>query len=208
MNSTFRTHDIIGPAKPDSVFAEKADEQAALEDCLRFAPYAVVRRCQPRDGLVPLGVRGPQRHQRYAAWIKSEEVFLARRPEELRLMAGSYAFPALRALALLQERWAALPYTWGPTGSVGFALATGAPSVTLTSDLDILLRASHPMTKMHAVELFTDTLFLPARVDVQVETPVGSFALEEFAKPQGVVLLRTSVGSLLTETPWSSMVNA
>ncbi|MDU7867214.1 MAG: malonate decarboxylase holo-[acyl-carrier-protein] synthase, partial [Pantoea sp.] len=43
---------------------------------------------------------------------------------------------------------------------------------------------------------------LPCRVDTQVETPLGAFALNEWLR-EGRVLLKTATGPRLTASAWS-----
>ena len=42
-----------------------------------------------------------------------------------------------------------------------------------------------------------------ARIDMQVETPFGAFALREWLRTGGAVLLKTSHGPVLTNDAWS-----
>ncbi|MEZ2696443.1 phosphoribosyl-dephospho-CoA transferase MdcG domain-containing protein, partial [Hafnia alvei] len=42
---------------------------------------------------------------------------------------------------------------------------------------------------------------LPCRTDVQVETPLGAFALTEWLRDKRV-MLKTSTGPVLTRDPW------
>jgi hypothetical protein len=60
------------------------------------------------------------------------------------------AFALLQAVAPLCE---ATGYVWGPTGSAGFELASGCPTVTQTSDLDLLMRAPDPLDRTSAKTL-------------------------------------------------------
>ena len=41
-----------------------------------------------------------------------------------------------------------------------------------------------------------------ARLDVQVETPLGAFALAEWSRSGGSVLLKTPAGPRLVADPW------
>jgi hypothetical protein len=52
--------------------------------------------------------------------------------------------PVQVALQLSQQAW---PWTWGITGSTGYALATGIPVIHADSDLDLLIRAPQPISR-------------------------------------------------------------
>jgi phosphoribosyl-dephospho-CoA transferase len=43
---------------------------------------------------------------------------------------------------------------------------------------------------------------LPVRVDIQVETPFGAFALLEYVRETSCVMLRTPDGPRLVRDPW------
>jgi phosphoribosyl-dephospho-CoA transferase len=94
-----------------------------------------------------------------------------------------------------------LGLAWGPTGSVGFELATGTAVVGPASDLDVVVRAPEPWSHVRARELADDLARLPVRVDTQLDTPSGAVALAEYARG-GRVLLRTPDGPKLTNDPW------
>jgi phosphoribosyl-dephospho-CoA transferase len=51
--------------------------------CLARAPLVVVRRARLRGGWLPVGVRGPSRRERFAAWLSPEMVASRIRPEDL-----------------------------------------------------------------------------------------------------------------------------
>ena len=78
------------------------------------------------------------------------------------------------ALQLAQQSW---PWTWGITGSTGYALATGIPVIHSDSDLDLLIRAPRAVSP----EAFTGWQGQLSRAlwraDTQEDTPDGGFAL-------------------------------
>ncbi len=108
---------------------------------------------------------------------------------------------ALRILDTLDELFSSLGLVWGPTGSVGFELATGVAAVGTASDLDVVVRAPEPWPLEYAREVADDLARLPARVDVQLDAPAGAVMLAEYARG-GRVLLRTPDGPRLTWDPW------
>jgi phosphoribosyl-dephospho-CoA transferase len=167
----------------------------------------VVRRAPVRPDGIPVGIRGHRRDQRFAAVVRPADILTRVPPERLTREWRSPPPDRLAAIPALKAFWQLLaqdlPLSWGPTGSVGFELATGQPVASVTSDLDIFLAAPRRLSPNQAatlVALFDD---LPARADVQVETAAGCFALREFAAAAPApILLRTLSGPRLVRDPW------
>ena len=88
---------------------------------------------------------------------------------------------------------------WGPTGSVGFELATGVPTATTESDLDllVLLPDGSPGAMTLLIALHRELRSLAARVDCQIETPCGAVALAELVSGQSDIMVRTAAGPRL-----------
>jgi phosphoribosyl-dephospho-CoA transferase len=178
---------------------------------LRRAPWVVVRRASVREGLIPIGVRGAARSMRFAAWLPPGEVREALSPRELAARRGWRAHPraaqvpALAALGRVEEclQRAGLASFWGPTGSVGFELASGCATATPHSDLDLMLHADAPLASEAAAAVLSEFLSLPARVDVLLETPYGAVALAEYVSAPRPILLRTATGVRLSSDPWA-----
>lgn len=176
------------------------------------APYAVVRRALAADGFVAIGLRGAERSQRYGAWVHLDDIETAVPPEALAQrgpLAERAALPAFTALAALQRDTTGTlsEFVWGPTGSTGFELATRAPTVTLSSDLDVLIRAPEKLSHHAAIQLLS---YLQAiaqcagiRVDAQLETPAGGIALAEWAAGKARVMARHARGPQLIADPWA-----
>jgi len=115
------------------------------------------------------------------------------------------ALPCLRTLARVAGALNTLPLAWGVTGSVGFALASGFDVLRFDSDLDLIARAPS-VVDVDALRFVAALLRdLEARVDVQVETSVGAFALQEWMRTGGPVLLKTNCGPVLVDDPWSTL---
>jgi phosphoribosyl-dephospho-CoA transferase len=73
------------------------------------------------------------------------------------------------------------------------------------SDLDLIVRAPS-VVDVDALRFVAALLRdLEARVDVQVETSVGAFALQEWMRTGGPVLLKTNCGPVLVDDPWSTL---
>jgi phosphoribosyl-dephospho-CoA transferase len=183
---------------------------AWVEPALRRAPWVVVRRGYVRDGMIPVGVRGRARHERFAAWLAEDEIADRLAPEDL---TGSVhvidrarrdAMPALTALARVAPILEARGLRWGPGGSVGFEIATGVSTATSSSDLDLILRQDCRFEPGTAADLLAilAAAATPARIDVMIETPCGGVSLAELAAMPAQVLLRTPDGVRLVADPW------
>jgi phosphoribosyl-dephospho-CoA transferase len=115
------------------------------------------------------------------------------------------AFALLEAIAPLCD---SSGYVWGPTGSAAFELASGSPTVTQTSDLDLVMRAPEPLDRAAAKTLF-DALSQAAhdhgmRIDMQIQTQDGAFSLAEYVHPGARVMLRCADGPRLVADPWQT----
>jgi phosphoribosyl-dephospho-CoA transferase len=180
-----------------------------VERSLQEAPFVVVRRANLFDGMIPVGVRGSLRKQRFAAYLAPESICNRITPEQLTPARGWLAnaraeeIPALKVLARLKEELPDFPLTYGPIGSIGFELASGLPIATSTSDLDLLIRATERVSMQLAQELVTIFSGSPCRVDAQLETPCGGVALTEYASGQRPLLLRQDDGPVLVDDPWT-----
>ena len=175
---------------------------------LARAPWVVVRRVRTQAGLIPVGVRGRTRGERFAAKLAMEAVAARVSPEDLaaartwRHMPRGRQLGSLRVLDAVDELFASLDLVWGPTGSVGFELATGVAAASAASDLDIVVRAPEFWPLDRALDVVEDLALLPARVDAQLDTPAGAVTLAEYVRG-GRVLVRTPDGPRLIYDPWS-----
>ncbi|QXH53939.1 malonate decarboxylase holo-ACP synthase [Pseudomonas fakonensis] len=113
--------------------------------------------------------------------------------------------PALDALASIIPVLATTGLHWGPTGGVGYHLATGLDVLHAGSDLDVLLRTPTPFTRQAARNLLDILDCAPCRIDLQLETPAGAIALREWAGPANRVLLKSASGARLVSDPWSAL---
>ena len=170
-------------------------------------PWVVVRRGRISDGLIPVGVRGPQRHERWGGFTRFSEVLETRRPGELRLLFAKDSrrgLQAFRTLSYLESHLGGLDMSWGPGGSMGYELASGIPAVHADSDLDFILLAPRKLDIGEAQDLWRMISSAPGKVDALVETPCCGFSLEEFVTTfHRKILLRTSDGRILGSDPWN-----
>lgn len=168
----------------------------------------VVRRDRAADGgRVPVGFRGGERAQRHGGWVRPCEVVRALAPEALLRSAlprapGSVEGPPLQALRALAPWLDEIGLPWGPTGSAGFAIATGAPVLGPDSDLDLLVRAPRRPAQAQVAGLKRLQERAGCRLDIQIDTGRGGFALNEWLADRGRVLLKTARGPVLVADPW------
>jgi phosphoribosyl-dephospho-CoA transferase len=202
-----RTHDLL-EIDANELISGHGSAPEWVEEVLRRSPFVVVRRGRVTDQEIPVGVRGPERNQRWPTFCHPKLVRSILTPPHLLAgnipIARAKAIPALRAFDLLKDRWLRLGRPWGPGGSVGFELATGNLVANEQSDLDIVIYADTRMTVDEAKSLWAHTMDISAVADIRVETPVCGFSLAEYAQAgSAAILLRTPVGHLLGNDPWS-----
>jgi phosphoribosyl-dephospho-CoA transferase len=206
MIGTLHVHDLI-LLRTESAVISTEGELARL--CLNpnQRPWAVVRRGGISDRLIPVGVRGSQRHERCAGLTRLSAVLETRRPDQLRPKLAEHSrrgLQAFRTLSYLESQLVGLDLSWGPGGSVGYELASGIPAVRAESDLDIILFAPRKLDITKARDLWRMISKAPGKIDALVETPYCGFSLEEFVTTTPrKILLRTSEGRILGSNPWN-----
>ncbi|MGF6114850.1 phosphoribosyl-dephospho-CoA transferase [Janthinobacterium lividum] len=199
----WRAHDLLWLDGPPDVASLPAWCDAVW---LQAAPL-VVRRASTAPGRIPVGMRGMLRSERHACEVDAAAVVRSVTPEMLAQLAHTplsgfdcTALDALRQVAPLLD---ATGWAWGPTGGVGFALASGLPVLRADSDLDLVLRIAAPPDAAQAGALRAIAATVTAcRLDLQIDTGSGGFAYAEWAAGRGKVLLKTDHGPVLTATPW------
>ena len=206
MAGTPHVHDLLLLRTESAVISTQGDPA-----CPYLNPnqrrWVVVRRGRISDGLIPVGVRGMQRHERWAGFASLSEVLETRRPDQLRLLLAEDSRRGLQAfqtLSYLESQLVGLNMSWGPGGSVGYELASGIPAVHDGSDLDLILFAPKKLNITKAQDLWRMISSAPGKVDALIETPFCGFSLEEFVTTSPrKILLRTSDGRILGYTPWN-----
>jgi phosphoribosyl-dephospho-CoA transferase len=209
--STILPHDLIKMDAAQVILGDDKGNQCAapwVVQALWETSMVVVRRAIRTRDLIPVGIRGPERSQRWAAWCPANAIRQIVTPadllERLETSKGLDSSPAWRALRLLAVDWQWLTHSWGPGGSVGFELATGKRTTTLRSDLDIVIYANDQLSRSIAQRLLVRARGLDVPVDIRVETPLCGFSLAEYAGSSGKsILLRTCAGPVLGDDPWS-----
>lgn len=200
-------HDLVRFRNIDNIIFDSPKPQWVIESLMR-APFVVVRRAPILGSVVPVGIRGGVRNQRLAAAIELENIIQRVTPEELALSKSWRINKHLQEIGissaleyvdsiLTQER-----INWGPTGSVGFELASEIITATENSDLDITIRASEFMSIDTSKELMIQLLQASVKVDVQLETLKGCVILAEYARGESSIMIRTANGPRLVKNPW------
>jgi phosphoribosyl-dephospho-CoA transferase len=209
------THDLIRLHEPIALVAN-APVPSWVEPVLRRIPWVVVRRGHVRDGMMPVGVRGLTRSQRFAAFVAVAEIAERLSPEDLTVSGyvveqdRKDAVPALAALDRVAPLLVRRGYRWGPGGSVSFEIATGVATATASSDLDLVLRQDRRLEPNTATDLLAALAkaAAPAYIDVLLETPLGGVSLADVAARPAQVLVRTPDGAHLSADPWMPNTDA
>ncbi|WP_054635799.1 malonate decarboxylase holo-ACP synthase [Thalassobacillus sp. C254] len=202
-----RPHDLV-EMKDGEEAPSMAQNISWLEETLRYPCWTVVRRAPQTEDSFPAGFRGRSRGERFACYLSKKNIKKVVTPESIvtekrwkkhRSLVNQGLFESLEMVDQIMSK---NHLCWGPGGSSGFELATGLPSVSETSDIDIIIRAPYPLDKYLAASIVDELSTIETRIDAQVETPEGAFSLIEFAREDSRILLRTSEGPMLTESPW------
>src|SRR3984893_15373363 len=110
MVGTLHVHDLILLRTESAVISTQGDLACPYLNPNQ-RPWVVVRRGRISDGLIPLGVRGLQRHERCAGFTGLREVVETRRPDQLRLLLAEDSrrtLQAFRTLSYLESHLAGL----------------------------------------------------------------------------------------------------
>lgn len=210
-SQSVRTHDLLEIDAKRFISCQPRAPEWVVNN-LHRTPFVVVRRGPATWPVIPVGLRGVDRNQRWAATCAFSLVKSILAPPQL-LRRGvpksrENDIPAFRALNLMKERWRDLDYPWGPGGSIGFELAAGTNIAKPESDLDLVIYAAGRITGEMAKSLDAQTQDLTAAVDVRVEAPSCGFSLKEYASQNpGKILLRTPNGMMLGIDPWDDKGN-
>ena len=202
MTTTLRPHDLIWLTTRDAL---EDIQEPWVDAAWHTGLPVVVRRDVEGSGRIPVGVRGLKREQRAAGWVNPHQIARVVSPEQLSAEESLLRSPFITqppvqvAVQLSRISW---PWTWGITGSTGYALATGIAVIHAASDLDLLIRAPQPLSRTDLFSWQSQLEGALCRADTQVETPLGGFALNEWLR-DGKTLLKTDRGPRLTANPWA-----
>ena len=204
-----RPHDLIFWSGLTEDIKAATAESAGLPSWINVGWPVVLRRAPfvSAGAWLPVGLRGSTRSQRCAAFLSTTAISAIVTPESLipvAALASDDALPALITLRQITKLMCDLGLVWGPTGGVGFALASGAAVVRGDSDLDLLVRSPAPLNseQIQLLQQVQSGATL-CRIDIQVDTGHGGFAFSEFQRSATSVLLKTSRGPMIVSDPWS-----
>ncbi|MCV7144441.1 malonate decarboxylase holo-ACP synthase [Mycobacterium riyadhense] len=196
-----RPHDLLRITVTADLIPAHAP--AWVSAALTRVPWVVVRRATTRPGRIDVGVRGATRSDRYAMSVAYSTVETVVTPEQLARvdLSTQRKVAAIDALRFLRPHLLGTQLPWGPTGAVGFELASRAPTVHPMSDLDLVLyldtqnRAA--LQRIH--ELDCAFRNAPVRVDCQAETRWGAIAFSEITSGAAQLLAKTAAGPRLID---------
>lgn len=176
-----------------------SDAPPWVSSVLGAAPWVVVRRASAPKGLIAIGVRGASRSERYATEVHPDDACEVVEPEDLAHIPARRELAVMSTLQVVRSLLDDTGLRWGPTGSVGFELATGIPTATAESDLDLLVRVPSGSAEVLQRLAALHREFGPraVRVDCQVETSAGAVALAELVSGPSEVMVRTAEGPRL-----------
>ncbi|GIP31676.1 malonate decarboxylase holo-ACP synthase [Paenibacillus sp. J2TS4] len=201
-------HDLIKIKNTDGIIHD-APPPNWVKGALECFPYAVVRRAPLLENRIPVGIRGDKRCYRQPAAINFDNILQRVTPEELadkKMWRSSQRlrdFGVADTLDQVDKILTEQRLKWGPTGSVGFELASGAHAVNENSDLDIVIRAVQFLPVSTAMRIMLELEHLSLKADIQMETTKGAVALAEYARGGDVrIILRTVYGPVLVNSPW------
>lgn len=198
-----RPHDLLRLSDSAAADLLPADAPPWTRCALTATPWVVVRRAGAPEGFIAVGIRGASRSHRHAWNVTPADVCQTVVPEDLADVdpPNGREVAATRALRPVRGLLGEAGVRWGPTGSVGFELATGSPAASPDSDLDLLIRApdltTATLTRLIALHQQFDRLGV--RVDCQVETRMGAIALAELLSASSDILVKTPLGPRLLQ---------
>ena len=174
----------------------------------------VVRRAARHGISLPVGIRGADKRQRHGDQVAAKRVSSHLAPEAIDLDVLARPpwserggdVPALAALADIRHRLNDLSIVWGPTGAVGYELATGRAVAHRESDLDLVVRLPECCNDVLAALCETAAAARQTyaiRCDIQLETPAGGVALADWAGEAGQMMVKSDTGPYLTANPWA-----
>ncbi|MFJ2537677.1 malonate decarboxylase holo-ACP synthase [Pseudomonas sp. NPDC087614] len=205
MVNTPLAHDLLWGMTPSQL---PADAPGWAIESLSAGQPVVVRRALSAEGFVAVGVRGVSREQRLAAFMAVDSMVCRVSPEALSHVDSERDLPVMRALKQLRPMLDDCGWVWGVSGSAGFELASGFAAMHEGSDLDLILRTPHLITRNQARKLVALFDQSSCRVDMQLQTPFGAVALREWAGASAHVLLKNAHQACLVSDPWNPQEQA
>ena len=208
-------HDLLTFDNDNDLILEENPLPSWAKDSLSKAKIVVVRRGVIKNDLIPVGLRGYERNQRLAGYLKKSSVLKQYHPDYfikheswLKLPIERQqliAFQALRKIAPLLVH-----YQWGISGSLAYEMATGIEMVKESpehiSDLDLIMPDLSKMNVNEAKEFLAKLNQFGTHADVQVVHGENGFSLEEYSLGHAQeILIKTAKGPILSKDPWHAI---
>lgn len=172
----------------------------------------VVRRAK-HDELIPVGIRGEQKTQRLACWVKQQDIIkgisaieVAKQQQWLS-QYEQHPLQQFKALKKIDNIFSKLDFDWGLCGSLGFELATKLQVANNHSDIDLIVYIADKQHLSKLTFLWEMLQKVPFKTDVQIESPLGAVALYEWMHKPKSLLVKTENGPILCQDPWLEIVN-
>jgi phosphoribosyl-dephospho-CoA transferase len=198
-------HDLLRLGNPDDLKGS-GPVPMWVNAALSRTPWVVVRRAPTKGGLVPIGVRGDHRSERFASFIDPSSISESVPPEALsssqtwQQVDQRRDLPPMRALAVVHAILRTSDLCWGPVGSVGFELASGVPAAHRASDLDLIVRLSDFLIPWATTQKLLEVMHgTEIRVDLLLETGEGAISFLEYIGNQPDLVLRSINGPSLIQ---------
>ncbi|WP_392561477.1 malonate decarboxylase holo-ACP synthase [Orbus sturtevantii] len=196
-------HDLLWISRDDALVIDGDLPEWFIQQDITLDPVVVRREALPVDW-IPIGIRGITRSQRLAAKVRYADITKRITPEEVirdyqhNIKRSSFAaLDALQCLIDINMAW-----QWGVTGSTAYQLVTDRIVMNEQSDLDLLFRCPCAKNRDSFIQLSELLSSLPCKIDAQIETPQGAFALKEYVRDNNV-MLKTPYGPIMTKNPWA-----
>ena len=163
--SAILPHYLLRVNATEVILVNDRDDQCAPSWVFRElgkTSLVVVRRGAVTRDRIPVGIRGPERSQRWAALCPPSAIQQIITPTDLLKRFGNNKrfarLAGLSCLGSLGVDWRWLTHScWGPGGSVGFELATGKRTTIPRSDLDIVIYANEHLSRSDAQRFLVST---------------------------------------------------
>lgn len=208
-NILTRTHDMLFVSSDPKLTAAAPLPAWATRAWLGRIPLAVRREPVIVPSFIPIRLLSPGGDEQVDAYIPREQVVTVVTPESLwwaktwRLYAAWEHFPALALLEKLTAMLDRLEWNWGLIGQLGLSVASGCLLINENSPLQLLLRSELPFSREQAGAFYDAAGADAGLLQIEVESPHGVFALENWLR-DGQVALDGVHGPRLTATPWQA----
>ncbi|MFM2484631.1 malonate decarboxylase holo-ACP synthase [Celerinatantimonas yamalensis] len=202
----YAPHDLVWIESADALSFDSNLPQWVRQAWQCDKPLVIRRDINP-TGKIAAGIRGKLRSQRYACWIDTDAIIDVLSPETLieQRYWQRYEWndvPVIESLiALSTMHW---PLPWGVTGSCAYSLASHEMVMRAESDLDLRIVTPTEPDLSQFSELLALIKTLKVRVDIQLETPAGGVALNEWIKRANQLLVKSAHGPFLSPNPWTT----